>query len=131
MPGRSKQTVLIVDDQEINRGILKFILENDYDTLEAENGLRALDILKGSKDRVNAILLDVIMPEMDGYGFLEAIRGTKYADLPIIVLTGSTDSEEENRALEMGAWDFISKPYQPQILLSRLRNAIARSQIFV
>jgi len=129
MAGGKKQTILIVDDQEINRAILRSILEDMYNILEASNGLEALDALESNGDDINAILLDVVMPKMDGYGFMNAIKDTKYDDLPIIILTASSDVEEENKALQLGAWDFITKPYQPQILLSRLRNAIARSQM--
>ena len=102
MSGRSKQTVLIVDDQEINRGILKYILENDYNTMEAENGLQALDILKGSRDRVNAILLDVIMEYSEFRRLIERyyrdMRKTCYlideASIPFTISFGMASSEE-------------------------------------
>jgi len=129
MAGDNKQIILIVDDQKINREILKNILSREYDTREAANGQEALDILERDKGRINAVLLDVMMPVMDGYGFMNHIRGTKHEGIPVIVLTGSTGEEAESRALNMGAWDFISKPYQPAILISRLKNAIARSQL--
>jgi len=129
MPREKKQTILIVDDQMINREILKNILSAEYNTVEAVNGLEAIKILEDGKEKITGILLDVMMPVMDGYGFMNEIRNTPYADLPVIVLTGSTGAESENRALNMGAWDFISKPYHPAILQSRLKNAIARSQM--
>lgn len=127
--GQMKKKILIVDDQEINRGILKEILENEYVTIEAVNGKEALAELREEGGEIHAVLLDLVMPEIDGYAFLKSIRNTSYADIPIIVQTGENSTENENRALKLGAWDFVSKPYQPEILLGRLRNAIARSKI--
>jgi PleD family two-component response regulator len=127
--GQTKKKILIVDDQEINRGILKEILENEYVAIEAVNGKEALSVLRKEGGEIHAVLLDLVMPEMDGYAFLKSIRNTSYADIPIIVQTGENSTENENRALKLGAWDFVSKPYQPEILLGRLRNAIARSEI--
>jgi len=124
-----KRTVLIIDDQEINREILKSILQDEYDISEAENGEVGLSALQNSEARVSAVLLDIMMPVMDGYGFLKAIKGTVYSGMPIIVLTGESREQQEEQALENGAWDFISKPYQPVILKSRLKNAIARSEM--
>ena len=129
MKPEKKMTVLIVDDQEINRTILRTILQKDYDTKEAGNGKEALEILEKDKDGIQAILLDLVMPLMDGYTFLKAIRDTPMNQIPIIVITGETSAEFEEQALKAGAWDFISKPYQPTILLGRLKNAIARSQM--
>lgn len=124
-----KRKILIIDDQETNREILKNILVNDYDILEAENGRDRLDILKKDREEISAVLLDIVMPVMDGYGFMNAIHDIKYDDLPIIVLTGSSGPEAEDKTLSLGAWDFISKPYQPMVLQARLKNAIARSQM--
>lgn len=126
---KNKQTILIVEDQMINRAILKKILSVEYNVLEAENGAAALDILTVQNKKVNAILLDLVMPVMDGYEFLVRIRNTEFEDLPVIVLTGETGNEAEQQVLDSGAWDFITKPYQPVILLTRLKNAIARSQM--
>lgn len=126
---KNKQTILIVEDQMINRAILKKILSVEYNVLEAENGAAALDILTVQNKKVNAILLDLVMPVMDGYEFLVRIRNTEFEDLPVIVLTGETGNEAEQQVLDSGAWDFITKPYQPVILLTRLNNAIARSQM--
>jgi len=122
-------TVLIVEDQRLNRLILREMLSPEYNVLEAGDGRQALEVLANNKGKVNAILLDLIMPVMDGYGFMEAIRETEAANLPIIVLTGEMNPDIENKVLMDGAWDYITKPYQPLILLSRLKNAIARSQM--
>lgn len=125
---KKKKTVLIVDDYQVNRLILKKILQEDYDVLEAENGIRALAILETHWRSIAAVMLDLVMPEMDGFQFMQELdKYEDYANIPIIVTTGNSDTENEIRALEFGAWDFVSKPYDPRIIAFRLRNAIDRS----
>ena len=124
-----KERVLIVDDNEINRQVLKKILSDSYEILEADNGLAALNLLDLESSSVSAVLLDIIMPVMDGFHFLEELKNKSYRELPIIIMTGSKDADTEEKALRAGACDFVTKPFQPIILLSRLENAIARSQI--
>jgi PleD family two-component response regulator len=126
---KSKNCVLIVDDQKINREILKTILMPEFDTLEAENGLQAFDVLKDHK--VSAILLDIIMPVMDGFTFLEKLKKSFYSSIPTIALTAEKDSKTEEKALDLGAWDFVPKPYQPLILKTRINNVIVRSQYYL
>jgi EAL domain-containing protein (putative c-di-GMP-specific phosphodiesterase class I)/CheY-like chemotaxis protein len=124
-----KNIVLIVDDQKINCAILSAILQKDYLVLEAHNGKEALDVL--AENKVSAILLDLVMPIMDGFSFLDKIKGTPLASIPTIALTSEHDSKSEERALSLGAWDFVQKPYQPIILLTRLKNAIYRSRYYL
>ncbi|MDD2979340.1 MAG: EAL domain-containing protein [Hespellia sp.] len=126
-----KQTILIVEDEEINRRILRRILGADYLVLEAANGEEAWKILLDKKEHIGAVLTDIVMPVMDGYALLEKIRQALMTELPVIVMTGESNIEAEQRALDAGAWDFVSKPYSAKILLSRLRNAIARRQVSV
>lgn len=124
-----RQTILIVEDEEINRRILKKLLSKYYDVFEAENGEEAWKLISEKKDEISAVLLDIIMPVMDGHMLLKLIRDAHYDNIPIIVTTVSNDTKSEQTALDEGAWDYVSKPYNSAILLSRLRNAIARSQI--
>lgn len=126
---KESQRILIVDDNELNREILDSMLQKDYSTVEARNGLEALDILKYEKAFITAILLDIVMPKMDGYELLAKTHEMGIENIPIIVMTGDTGTAAEEKALALGAWDFVSKPYQMQILLTRLRNAIARSEV--
>ena len=125
-----KQLVLIVEDQAINRQILRHILESEYAVLEAENGRDALAILDRNHG-VGAILLDLVMPVMDGYEFLRSLKGTSLSSIPVIALTSSRDDKAEQKALDLGAWDFVPKPYQASILMSRLKNVIVRSQFYL
>lgn len=127
---KEKLTVLIVEDQEINRLILQGILKKDYNVIEAENGKDAFEKLK-QYDEISAILMDIVMPVMDGYTFLKKLRKTEFSSLPVIAVTGEKDESTEQKVLELGAWDFVPKPYQPKILLTRLKNVIVRSQYYL
>ncbi|MEG2123162.1 MAG: EAL domain-containing protein [Clostridium sp.] len=126
----SLKTILVVDDNVINRTILSKILAKEYHVLEADNGETALKILKEHGDAIAAIMLDIVMPIMNGYAVLEAIReDVHYQNLPIIVTTENGNSESEIKALTLGAWDFVTKPYNMEIIMFRLKNAIERSQL--
>lgn len=124
-----KQLILVVDDKEINRLMLKAMFSNVYDVVEAENGKQAFEQLEKNGDAVKAILLDLMMPVMDGHEFLIQIKKTPYRDVPVIALTGADDPEIEESALKDGATDFITKPYQPTIFKTRLQNAIDHSSL--
>lgn len=117
--------LLIVDDNKANRQILCKILSDTYEVLEAENGREAMTILHHSYESISAVLLDIIMPVMNGYEVLEEIRGDVFlSKIPIIVTTGSDDYGAEVKALSLGAHDFLLKPYKPAIILHRLANTI-------
>lgn len=125
-----QKTVLVVDDSAMNRSILCEILCPEYKIVEAENGVQALKMLKNAKSKVDAIILDIITPEMGGYEFMECMKKDKrFAQIPVIILTEKADSASERKALENGAWDFVSKPYDAEIVKLRLKNVIARSQV--
>ncbi|MEG1747000.1 MAG: EAL domain-containing protein [Oscillospiraceae bacterium] len=124
------KTILVVDDNAVNRAILSNILSAKYAVLEAENGEAALEVLREHNDEIAAIMLDIMMPVMDGYAFLEAVRkNDSMSNLPIVVTTDSSGTDSELKALTLGAWDFVSKPYNPEIIMFRLKNAIDRSQL--
>lgn len=123
------QTVLVVDDEQINRRILRKLLEDTYNVIEAKDGEEAWRLISQKRSMINAVLLDLVMPEFDGFAVLAKIREHRMEELPVIVTTGITDFETEEKALDQGAWDFVSKPYNAKILTTRLRSAIARSQM--
>ena len=109
------QLVLIVDDHEINRDSLGIILEDDYDVLYAEDGQQALTMIREHQDELAIILLDLMMPVMNGFEVMEVMRSDPaLSRIPIIVLTA--DKSAELQALEMGAYDFITKPIDIDIL---------------
>ena len=106
---KAPQLVLVVDDQEINRDVLGMILEDDYEIIYASNGREALEQIERYRDRLSVVLLDLIMPELDGFQVLERVRGDEFLkQIPVIVLTA--EKTAELRALQMGAADFITKP---------------------
>ena len=95
---KRKYTVLVVDDNEINRKILVKILQPEHFVLQAENGQQALDILSTAVEKISAILLDLVMPVMDGYTFLSELKKTSSYGIPVIVTTGSNAIKNEKKA---------------------------------
>lgn len=122
---QQKQKVLVVDDQQINRMLLSKILDSRYTVLQAENGLEAFNVLERERESIQVILLDLVMPVMDGFTFLEKIKNSPFANIPIIVASQANENDSELKALEMGAVDFVTKPYSPSIILQRIINTIA------
>ena len=121
----SQKTILIVEDNPMNREMLRAILETEYQVLEAENGKDALDILRQYGEGVSLILLDIVMPVMDGYTFLSVFRAeSAYSSIPVIVTTQNDGESDEVAALAHGATDFVAKPYKPKIILHRVANII-------
>lgn len=121
----ARKKVLIVEDNNLNREMLRQILEPEYDCLEAENGQVALDVLKVYGERISLILMDIIMPVMDGYTLLSIIKSNpNLASIPVIVTTQNDHESDEVAALSKGAADFVAKPYKPQIILHRVASII-------
>ena len=125
---KKPQLVLIVDDQEINRDVLGMILEDYYEIIYASNGREALAMIEQYKDRLSIVLLDLIMPEMDGFEVIARVRGDEFLNsIPIIVLTAERNAEL--RALQMGALDFITKPFDMhEVILARVSRIIELSE---
>ena len=123
-----KHTILIVDDELINQEILKEILGDSYDTLIAGDGEEALEVVRSALKPISLILLDLNMPRMGGLEFIRAIKQEeKFRRIPIIVSTG--EKESELSSLELGAVDFITKPYDmPEIILARVARSIELSE---
>lgn len=122
----SQKIILIVEDNEINRAMLRGILESEYKVLEAPNGLEALKVLNDQKDNVSLILLDIVMPVMDGYTFLSILKNDpSISSIPVIVATQNDNESDEVAALSHGATDFVAKPYRPQIILHRVASIIS------
>ena len=119
------RSILIVEDNELNREMLCAMLEDRYHVFQAENGKEGLEVLQEHYRNISLIVLDVQMPVMNGYEFLKAVRDDDLLkEIPVIVATGSNDIEEEERCLELGASDFVIKPYKRNIVLKRISNII-------
>ncbi len=122
-----KTVMLIVDDVEINRVILAQFFKDEFDICEASNGEEALLFVE--EHPVSVILLDLVMPIMDGYDFLTRIkRDERFRDIPVIATTARSESDSEVRVMELGAADFITKPYNPAVVRSRVHNVMAHME---
>ncbi len=120
-----KRTVLVVEDNEMNREILCDLLEDDYHVLQAENGLVGLEQLDAHCDELSLIMLDVYMPECDGFEFLQRKQADpRFDTVPVIMMTASNTVDDEIRCLELGASDFITKPYNVEVMKNRMKSTI-------
>lgn len=120
-----KDRILVVDDMEVNRAILSTIFEDEYEVLLAEDGGQAIEIIESCKTQLSAILLDIVMPKVDGFGVLDFLHQKQYmSSVPIILITSDTSYESKRRGYEMGVSDFISKPFEPDIVIRRVQNLI-------
>ena len=121
---RRRHLVLVVEDQEINRDVLGMILEDDYDVIYAENGEEGLEQMRSHLDKLSIVLLDLMMPVMDGFEVLRHMHeDPELASMPVIVLTAEKNAEL--RALQLGAADFITKPFDAhEVILARVARII-------
>ena len=120
--------VLVVDDEAVNRQMLGAILGDDYEVIYAADGREAMEQIRANRDFLSLILLDLLMPEMDGFAVLEELRSDPAGRrIPVIVLTA--DRSAEVRSLQLGAADFLSKPYDmPEVIRARVRRSIELSE---
>ncbi len=120
-------TVLIVDDEQRMRKLIKdFLLTKDYNILEAEDGEKAVKVFEENKDKINLILLDVMMPKLDGWSVLRKIR--QESNVPVIMLTARGEEQDELFGFELGVDEYISKPFSPKILLARIEAILKRTE---
>ena len=114
------KTILIVDDSVINLNILENILD-EYDIIVATDAETALSIME--QEEVNLILLDIVMPDMDGYEVCEKLKDNeKTSRIPIIFITSKTDEDSIEKAYDVGASDYVTKPFKPKELLARVKT---------
>lgn len=121
---QEQDTILVVDDMEVNRAILCEIFRDDFRILEAEDGEQALRIINEEEQRLAIILLDIIMPNMDGFQVLENISESVMKRVPVILITGDTTDLPEEKGYELEAADVIRKPFMPHIARKRVENII-------
>ncbi|MEH6813897.1 MAG: two-component system response regulator [Motiliproteus sp.] len=119
------ETILIVDDEPANLAVLNLMLTRDYRVRAANSGARAMDVI-GSAPRPDLILLDVMMPDMDGYQVLSKLKADiSTSDIPVIFVTAMDAELHEEKGLDLGAVDYITKPIKPAILMARVKNHLA------
>lgn len=120
-----KYKVLIVDDADINRELLAEILKDDYEVIQAKDGRQALDIIQEEKEKLSVILLDLIMPQMDGFSLLKILREKKIVQkIPVLIISGDDNIHSEKECFELGVSDFIRKPYNAYIVKKRIENVV-------
>ena len=118
-------TVLVVDDEARMRKLIKdFLVQKGYSILEAEDGEKALEIFEENKNQIGIILLDVMMPKLDGWSVLRQIR--QNSKVPIIMLTARGEEQDELFGFELGVDEYISKPFSPKILVARVEAILNR-----
>ena len=119
------QKILIVDDAAVNREMLREMLEDSYIIEMAENGQQALRKLLQYKEELTAVLLDLQMPEMDGFAVIAAMRENGWLEqIPVLIISGENAVEVENKCLETGVSDFIHKPFDVSIVKNRVKNTV-------
>lgn len=119
-----KKKILIVDDSEMNRMILSDILE-EFEIFEAKDGLEAIKILQKMSRDLSLVLLDIVMPSMDGFGVLEVMNKRHWIeDVPVVMISAESSSSVIEKAYELGVTDFISRPFASSIVYRRVNNTI-------
>ena len=121
------ESILVVDDEDRMRKLIKdFLTNKGYHILEAEDGEKALEIYQQNQSKIMLILLDVMMPKLDGWSVLRQIRQSN-KELPIIMLTARGEEQDELFGFELGVDEYISKPFSPKILVARVEAILKRA----
>lgn len=120
-----KYQILIVDDAELNREMLKEMLLDEYDVLEADNEKMALEIIDKEWEHIHAILLDLVMPVMDGFEVLAGLQERKVVGkIPVLVISGDNTSRNEKKCFDYGVYDFIGRPFDSVLVKLRVKNMV-------
>lgn len=124
-PDKGKQTILIVDDNAMNRALLADMIGTDYDIVEAENGLEGVAVMQRLGSTISLVLLDINMPEMDGFDVLAVMNSKDWInDIPVIMVTAETSPAYIERAYDLGVVDFINRPFDVKVVQRRVNNTI-------
>ncbi len=117
--------ILIVDDESRMRKLIKdFLTAKGYQTMEAEDGEKAIEVYEENRNKIKLILLDVMMPKLDGWSVLRKIR--QESNIPVIMLTARSEEQDELFGFELGVDEYISKPFSPKILVARVESILKR-----
>ena len=122
-----QNVILIVDDESRIRKLIKdFLVKEDYTVLEAEDGEKALEVFEENEQKINLILLDVMMPKLDGWSVLRQIR--QKSKVPVIMLTARAEEQDELFGFELGVDEYITKPFSPKLLVARIKAILNRTE---
>lgn len=120
-----KQKILIADDSEMNRELLAAILEEEYDIIQVNDGVQAVDCLQRQAEEISLLLLDIVMPHMDGFEVLSYMNKEHWIDaIPVVIISSENSPIYIKRGYDLGATDFIGKPFDANMVLRRSANAI-------
>ncbi len=121
-----KDTILVVDDKEVNRFMICEIFRKDYKLLEAEDGIEAIELLKKYMDSIAIVLLDIIMPNIDGFGVLDYMKNNSLLDdIPVVMITSDSSVETEKKVEKYDVAEVVRKPFIPAIIDRRVNNILA------
>ena len=121
----TKQKILIADDSEMNRELLAAILEEEYDIIQVNDGVQAVDCLQRQAEEISLLLLDIVMPHMDGFEVLSYMNKEHWIDaIPVVIISSENSPIYIKRGYDLGATDFIEKPFDANMVLRRSANAI-------
>ncbi len=124
-----KDKILIVDDNELNRELLSEILKYEYDVEFAVDGEAAILMLNKRRDEFSLVLLDIVMPKMDGFDVLEYMKQKDWMKkLPVVLISVEYSPQHIDRAFDLGAFDFVSRPFDVAVVKRRVNNAILSVQ---
>lgn len=117
--------ILVVDDEEINRSILEYILSDEYEVVTAGDGEEALEVIEREQDKLAVVLLDIYMPKLDGFGVLRYLSAHGLIEkLPVLMISAESSPVNEREALTYGASDFLRKPFDPIVVRQRVNNVV-------
>ncbi|MDO4364483.1 MAG: response regulator, partial [Clostridia bacterium] len=122
----NKPKILIVDDSQINRMMLSELLGDEYDILEAADGREAISVVSVNPDEIDLVVLDLVMPVMDGFKTLEVMKERGWlTSIPVIVVSADDDNVSMEKVYDMGAVDFFPRPYNSAVIHNRINNTLA------
>jgi len=127
---RERKQLLIVDDTEIDRIILKSILAQDFDIMEANNGNIAFEYITKMGEQIDAVLLDIAMPHIDGFDVLRFMKEKEITSIPVFLVTAETTRENVEKAMQFNISDFIGKPFEREDVLRRLRSKLGLNPVY-
>ncbi len=120
-----RNKVLVVDDVELNRDLLEEILEDDYAVIQAEDGREALELLGSQTQEISVVLLDLMMPDLDGFAVLEKMRERELmGQIPVLVISSEKSAVAEEKCFDYGVSDFIRKPFEASVIKRRVKNIV-------
>jgi len=128
MDNVGKKKVLLIDDDEMHLITAELYLKDDYEVLKAKSGEEALTRINNNEFVPNLVLLDIIMPEMNGWEVFKKIRASSLKDVPIAFLTSENAQIEKDRATKLGAADYITKPFNMTLLKSKVKDILTKKK---